>query len=57
MAHPKHQHTARRRQSDGLNIVTRLNDNSFTWDSVNREIDGEFQPNADPVVVVRKLAQ
>ena len=44
-------------KATSLNIVTRLNDNSFTWDSVNREIDGELQPNAEPVVVVRKSAQ
>ncbi|HMC09707.1 MAG TPA: DUF4440 domain-containing protein, partial [Pirellulaceae bacterium] len=44
-------------KATSLNIVTRLKDNSFTWDSVNREIDGELQPNGDPVVVVRKSAQ
>ena len=44
-------------KATSLNIITRLNDNSFTWDSVNREIDGELQPNADPVVVVRKSDQ
>ncbi|HEY4234529.1 MAG TPA: nuclear transport factor 2 family protein [Lacipirellulaceae bacterium] len=41
-------------KTSGTNIVTHLDDNSFKWESVNREIDGELQPNVDPVIVVRK---
>ena len=40
-------------KATSVNIITRLDDNSFKWESVNREIDGEILPNADPVVVVR----
>jgi uncharacterized protein (TIGR02246 family) len=36
------------------NTITKLDDNSFRWESVNRDIDGELQPNVDPVIVVRK---
>lgn len=41
-------------KTSGTNIVTYLDDNSYKWESVNREIDGQLQPNVDPVVVVRK---
>ena len=40
-----------------LNILTKLDDNSFKWESVNRDIDGNVQPNVDPVIVVRKTDQ
>ncbi|HTQ41076.1 MAG TPA: SgcJ/EcaC family oxidoreductase [Pirellulales bacterium] len=39
-----------------LNIMTRLDDDSFKWESVNRDIDGTLQPDVDPVLVVRKTA-
>ena len=35
-------------------IMTKLDDNSYRWESVNRDIDGELQPNVEPVLVVRK---
>ena len=41
-------------KATSLNIMTKLDDNSFKWESVNRDIDGQLQPNADPVIVVRK---
>jgi uncharacterized protein (TIGR02246 family) len=41
-------------KTSGTNIVTYLDNNSFKWESVNREIDGQLQPNVDPVLVVRK---
>ena len=34
--------------------MTQLDDNSFKWESVNREVDGDMQPNVEPVLVVRK---
>jgi uncharacterized protein (TIGR02246 family) len=37
-----------------LNIMTQMDDNSFKWESVHRDIDGEMQPDVDPVLVVRK---
>jgi uncharacterized protein (TIGR02246 family) len=44
-------------RTSGTNIVTQLDDNSFKWESVNREIGGELQPNVEPVHVVRKADQ
>jgi uncharacterized protein (TIGR02246 family) len=37
-----------------VNIINRVDDNSFTWQSVNREINGDILPNVDEVLVVRK---
>jgi uncharacterized protein (TIGR02246 family) len=37
-----------------VNIITRIDDDSFSWQSVGREVGGELLPNIDPVVVVRK---
>ena len=44
-------------QASATNIMTRLDDNSFKWESVNRELDGEILPNVEPVLVVRKADQ
>jgi uncharacterized protein (TIGR02246 family) len=41
-------------KTSSTNIVTYLDDNSYKWESVNREIDGQLQPNVNPVLVVRK---
>jgi uncharacterized protein (TIGR02246 family) len=42
-------------KASSVNIMTQLDNNSYKWESVNRDIDGELQPNVDPVVVVRKF--
>jgi uncharacterized protein (TIGR02246 family) len=42
------------RRSSAINIITRVDDDSFTWQSVQREIDGDVLPNVDEVLVVRK---
>ena len=44
-------------KASSLNIMTRLDDNSFKWESVNRDIDGQLQPNVEPVLVERKADQ
>jgi len=41
-------------KSSSVNIITHLDDNAFTWQSVNREVGGELLPNIDEVVVVRQ---
>jgi len=41
-------------KATSLSIMTRLDNDSFKWESVNRDIDGELQPNVEPVLVVRK---
>jgi len=38
-------------------IFKPLNDDSFTWQKVNRIVDGEILPNIDEVVIVRKGTQ
>jgi uncharacterized protein (TIGR02246 family) len=37
-----------------VNIMTRIDKDSFTWQSVQRVIDGDILPNVDEVRVVRK---
>jgi len=39
-----------------VNIITYVDDNTCTWQSVNREAGGEILPNIDEVVVVRQPA-
>jgi uncharacterized protein (TIGR02246 family) len=41
-------------KATSVNIVTPIDDNSYKWESVSREVNGELQPNIDPVLVVRK---
>ncbi len=43
-------------KSSSTNIMTRLDNNTFTWQSVNRVVEGELLPNVDEVVVVRQSA-
>jgi uncharacterized protein (TIGR02246 family) len=45
------------RKSSSVNIITYVDDNTFTWQSVNREAGGEILPNVDEVVVVRQPAE
>lgn len=40
-------------KTSSVNIITYVDDNTFTWQSVNREAGGEILPNVDEVVVVR----
>lgn len=42
--------------SSATNIITRLDDNTFTWQSVSRIAGGELLPNVDEVVVIRQDA-
>jgi uncharacterized protein (TIGR02246 family) len=41
------------RKTSAINILTILDNNSFTWQSTGRELDGEILPNIEPVKVVR----
>lgn len=43
-------------KSSSVNIITYVDDNAFTWQSVNRVVDGELLPNVDEVLVVRSSA-
>jgi uncharacterized protein (TIGR02246 family) len=42
-------------KTSSKNIMTYVDNNSFKWESVNRDIDGQLQPNVEPVMVVRKM--
>jgi uncharacterized protein (TIGR02246 family) len=44
------------RKSTSTNIIAPIDANTFTWQSVNREVGGELQPNVDEIVVARKKA-
>jgi uncharacterized protein (TIGR02246 family) len=44
-------------KSSATNIITQVDDNSFTWQSINREVDGEILPNVDEILNVRKDAE
>jgi hypothetical protein len=44
------------RKSSAVNIITQVDDDSFTWQSINREVDGELLPNVEEVLNVRKPA-
>jgi uncharacterized protein (TIGR02246 family) len=45
------------RKSSAVNVLRRIDDNAFTWQSIQREIDGDVLPNVDEVLVVRKPAE
>lgn len=42
------------KNASSTNIFTPINANSYSWEAVDREIDGELLPNIDPVTIVRK---
>jgi uncharacterized protein (TIGR02246 family) len=44
-------------KTSAVNIFTHVDNNSFTWQSIDRTIDGEVQPNVDEVLIVRKPAE
>ncbi|MBI5568997.1 MAG: hypothetical protein HY914_03545 [Desulfomonile tiedjei] len=43
-------------KASSINIYTYVDANSFTWQSVSREVDGDLLPDIDEVTVVRKNA-
>ncbi len=45
------------RKASSLNILTYVDGNSFQWESVNREVDGELLPNIEAVTVIRAPAE
>jgi uncharacterized protein (TIGR02246 family) len=42
------------RTGSSVFIITKIDNDSFTWQSVSREVDGEILPNVEPVTIVRK---
>jgi uncharacterized protein (TIGR02246 family) len=41
-------------KSSAVNVIRRVDDNSFTWQSIQREVDGDVLPSVDEVRVVRR---
>lgn len=44
-------------RASSINVITPIDRNTFTWQSVGREIDGELLPNIPEVTVVRKQSR
>ena len=44
-------------RASSINIMTQLDENSFTFQSTGREVDGELLPGIAPVKIVRKASQ
>jgi uncharacterized protein (TIGR02246 family) len=44
------------RMASSTNVYTLVDANTFTWQAVDREVDGEPLPNVEPVTLVRKPA-
>jgi uncharacterized protein (TIGR02246 family) len=42
------------RRSSSVNIMTIVDENSFSWEATGRAVDGEILPNIGPVTIVRK---
>ncbi len=45
------------KKASSINIYTPVNSDTFTWQSVGREVGGELLPNIGEVTVVRKQAE
>lgn len=45
------------RKSSATDIITRLDDDSCTWQSINRTVGGEIEPNVAEVLVVRQPSE
>jgi uncharacterized protein (TIGR02246 family) len=44
-------------RSSAVNVMAQIDDDSFTWQSIQREIDGDVLPNVDEVLIVRQPAE
>jgi uncharacterized protein (TIGR02246 family) len=44
-------------KTSAVNVMTPIDNNSFTWASVSREVDGDLLPNVDTTLIVRKHAE
>ncbi len=42
------------RRASATNIYTIIDSDTLTWQSIGREVDGQFMPNVGPVKVIRK---
>jgi len=44
-------------KTSAVNIITKVDDDSFTWQSIQREANGDVLPNVDEVLVVRRSSE
>jgi hypothetical protein len=44
------------RKATMTNVIKQIDDNSFTWQTIERTAGGELLPNIDEVVIVRGQA-
>jgi uncharacterized protein (TIGR02246 family) len=44
-------------KTSAVNVMTPIDNDSFTWGSVAREVDGDVLPNVDATLIVRKPAE
>ncbi len=44
------------RKSSAVNIIKHVDDNSFTWQSTQREVAGDMLPDVNEVLIVRKTS-
>lgn len=49
--------TAEGTKTSAVNVITYVDNDTFTWQSVNREAGGQLLPNVDEVSVVRQSAE
>jgi uncharacterized protein (TIGR02246 family) len=42
------------RKGSSVNVLTRIDNDSFTWKSTSREVDGDVLPSIGPVTITRK---
>ena len=45
------------RRASAINVLTYVDDNTFTWQSTGREVGGQMLPDVPEVTVVRKKTQ
>lgn len=45
------------RKTSATNVLKKIDDDSYTWQSINRQADGELLPNVAEVMIVRAAAE
>jgi hypothetical protein len=45
------------RKTSAVNIIKRIDDDSFTWQTEQRQVGGDMLPDVDEVLIVRKPAK
>jgi hypothetical protein len=44
-------------KSSAINVIKQIDSNSFTWQSVDRSVNGEMLPQVDEVLITRKPSE